>query len=172
MKRLAFTSAALLCCLSLSTAAFAQTSKSAAKAPVKTDATPAVSTAPAPVSPELMKARMRPPVKGTATVDYIVGPTKLVKDEWITPIKVKNTSSGPIVGFRIDQYFYRVKEEVSAGTGRLRNPIAPGEIADVTISAPMKPGVTGNTMRFAHQNGSVQPTAVKKFTDDAAAKKK
>ena len=80
MKRLAFTSAALLCCVSLSTAAFAQASKSAAKAPVKTDATPAVSTAPAPISPELMKARMRPPYKGTATVQFIQGPSKPVKD--------------------------------------------------------------------------------------------
>jgi hypothetical protein len=175
MRRLALTAAAVCCCLAFAPAAFAQASKSTAAAPkttaAKKDAAPAVAPTPAPVSEEVMKARMRPPVKGTASVDYIAGPTKPVKDELVTVFKVKNTSSAPIVGFRIDQYFYKVKEEVSAGTGRLRNPMAPGEIVDVTITAPVKPGITGSQMRFSHANGSVQPTAVKKFGDAADPKK-
>ena len=172
MKRLV-TSAATLCCVAvLSTAAFAQASKSAANTPAKKDATPAV--APAPPSPELMKARMRPPVKGTASVDYIFAKPKVVKDEIVMDMQVKNTTNSPIAGFRVDVYFYKGKEEISAGTGRVRNPIAPGEIVDVSMTAPNKPGITGNTMRFSHANGAVQPTAVKSFdaAKNAPAKKK
>jgi hypothetical protein len=173
MKRLAFTSAALLCTLSLSTAVFAQAKKATAPSTTpKKDATPAVATTPAPPSPELMKARMRPPVKGTATVQFIQGPSKPIKDEIVTVLKIKNTSGAPIVGFRIDQYFYKGKEEVSAGTGRLRTPLAADEIAEVTVSAPMKTGITGSQMRFSHANGAVKPESVKKFTEAGDSKKK
>jgi hypothetical protein len=169
MKRAAFTSATVLCCLALSTALFAQTSKATAKttptSATKKDAAPAVATAPAPPTPEVLKARMKPPVKGTAFVEYIQGPSKPVKDEIVTSIKVRNTSNAPIIGFRIDQYFYKGKEEVSAGTGRVRNPIAPGEIIDLTVNAPMKTGITGSQMRFSHANGAVKPEAVKKFSE-------
>jgi len=170
MRRLVLTSASLLGCLAIATAAFAQASKSTAPNTAKKDAAPAVATAPAPVSEEVMRARMRPAVKGTAYVDYIQGTTKPVKDELVTVIKVKNASPSPIIGFRIDQYFYKGKEEVSAGVGRMRSPIAAGEIVEVTITAPLKTGITGSQMRFSHANGSVQPTAVKKFTADAAKK--
>jgi hypothetical protein len=173
MRRIAFTSATLLCCAALSAPAFAQAKKAAAKK----DATPAVAPAPAPPSPELLKARMRPPVKGIATVDYQMVSSKAVGDEIVTVIKVKNTSNAPIVGFRIDQYFYKGKEEVSSGTGRVRNPIAPDEIAEVIIKSPVKVGITGNNMRFSHANGDAKPTASKKLAggDDkkaAPAKKK
>jgi hypothetical protein len=115
---------------------------------------------------------MRPPVKGTATVQFIQGPSKPIKDEIVTVLKIKNTSGAPIVGFRIDQYFYKGKEEVSAGTGRLRTPLAADEIAEVTVSAPMKTGITGSQMRFSHANGAVKPESVKKFTEAGDSKKK
>ena len=168
MRRLALTSAALLCCLALSTAAFAQSAKSTASTPAKKDAKPAV--APAPPSPEVMKARMRPPVKGTAFVEFMTVSSKAVKDEIVTQLKIRNISNSPIVGMKVDQYFYAGKQEVSAGTGRVRNPMAPGEIVDLTVASPMKPGITGNQMMFSHANGQVKPTSVKKFTDDAKKK--
>ena len=155
MRRLAFTSAALLCALALSAPVFAQAAKA--------DAKPAVAQAP---SPELVKARMRPPVKGTAYVDFMTVSSKAVKNEIVTQLKIKNTSTAPIIGLKVDQYFYAGKQEVSAGTGRVRNPIAPGEVVDLTISSPTKPGITGNQMMFSHANGQVKPKSVKKFTDD------
>ena len=160
---------AVVCSLAVATSAFAQ-GKAAAPA-AKKDAAPAVATAPAPPSAELMKARMRPPVKGTAFVEYIQGPSKPVKDEIVTTIKVKNISNAPIIGFRIDQYFYKGKEEISAGTWRGRSPIAPDEVVDVTVTAPMKTGITGSQMRFSHANGAVKPTSVKKFNEGKDGKK-
>jgi hypothetical protein len=173
MQRAAFTSAAVLCCLALSTAAFAQTSKATASTPAKKDAAPAVAPAPAPVSPELMKARMKPPVKGTAAIEIIATPPKPVKGELVSVVRVKNVDTGPIIGLKIDQYFYQGQKEASACTARVRNPIAAGEIVDVTVScfAP-KGAITGSNMMFTHSGGAgkVQPKQVKKFTDDAAAK--
>jgi hypothetical protein len=172
MKRLAFTSATLLCCLSLSTAAFAQTKKAASSTTPKKDATPAVATTPAPPSPELLKARMRPPVKGTASIEFIPGPVKVVNGEVASIIKVKNVDTAPIIGLKIDEYFYAGQKEISACTARVRNPIAAGEIVDVPMSCPNpKERATGSNLMFTHANGKVKPTAVKKFGDDAPKKK-
>lgn len=167
MKRLAF--AAII--LSLSTAAFAQAAKTAPKAGAKPDAKPATNPTPAPVSEELMKARMKPPVKGTATIDFVAGPVKVVNGEVLSVVKVKNTDASPIVGLKIDEYFYAGQKEISACTARVRNPIAAGEIVDVPISCPNpKEKATGSNLMFSHQGGGakVKPTPVKSFDASAA----
>jgi hypothetical protein len=172
VKRLAFLSVVLLCCLSFIPAAFAQTPKAA---PSK-DATSAAATTPAPVSDELMKARMRPPLKGTALVEFIANKPKVANGEVVGLIKVKNVDTGPIVGLKIDEYFYSKGKEVSACTARQRSPIAPGEIVELTITCQNpKEAVDGNNLMFTHANGKVQPKQVKSFGDasaKAAPKKK
>jgi hypothetical protein len=163
MRRLAL---AALICISLSTIALAQGTASTAKP----DAKPATGTTPPPVSDELMKARMKPPIKGSAAVEFIASPVKIVKDEIQGTIKVKNVDTAPIVGLKIDEYFYAAGKEVSACTGRVRNPIAPGEIAEVAMSCP-NPKATGvtNQMMFSHANGSIKPKQVKSFDAKPAA---
>ena len=164
MRRLALTSSAVLCCLALATAAFAQ----AGSTPAKKDAAPAAAPAStAPVSPELMKARMKPPIKGTAAIEFIAGPVKVVKGEVESVIKVKNVDSGPIIGLKIDEYFYAGQKEISACTARVKHPIAAGEIVDVPISCPNpKEKATGSNLMFTHSGGGkVKPTPVKKFTE-------
>lgn len=161
MKRFALTSAVLLGFLAVTPGAFAQTA-------AKKDAVPAAATPPPP-SPEVIKARMRPALKGTAYIEIIKGTPKPVSGELRNTTKVKNVSTAPIVGLRIDEYFYAGQKEASVGTGKLRHALAPGEIAEITTAAELKPGITGSQLMFSHANGQVKPTAVKKFTDAAAA---
>jgi hypothetical protein len=164
MKFAALTSAALVCSLALAPAVSAQTSKAVGTKGAAKDAVPAA--APAPPSPELIKARMRPPVKGTAYVELIKGTAKRVGNEIQNTHKVKNISSAPIVGLRIDEYFYAGQKEASTGSGRLRTALAPGEIADISTAALWQPGITGSQLQFSQANGPVKPTAVKKFTEE------
>jgi hypothetical protein len=166
MKRVALTSAALLCCLALAPAAFAQSKKAASKKDAAKKDAVAATPAPTPPSPELLKARMRPPVKGTAYIEVIKGQAKSVGKEIRNTHKVKNTSAAPIVGLRIDEYFYTGQKEASVGSGKLRTALAPGEIAEITTAAELKTGITGSQLQFSHANGQVKPTAVKKFTVD------
>jgi hypothetical protein len=176
MKRLAFASTSLLCCLAIAPAAFAQAAKSTAAAPkttaAKKDATPAVAPAPAPPSPELLKARMRPPVKGTAYIEIIKGTSKRVGDEIVTVTRVKNVSDAPIAGLRIDEWWYAGGQQVSAGDARLRQPLAPGEIVEMTTKSPVKRDMSGGSqLQFTHANGGIKPKAVKKFGEADDAKK-
>jgi hypothetical protein len=157
MRRPAFTSAALLCALALSAPVFAQAAKA--------DAKPAV--AAAPPSPELMKARLRPPVKGTAFIEVIPGASKRVGTDVVTVTRVKNISNAPIVGLRVDEWWYAKGQQVSGGDYRLRHPLAPGEIAELTTKSPVKPDMSGGSnLQFSHANGAVKTTRVKKFTED------
>ena len=165
MKLFALTSAALLCSLALAPAAFAQASKPApAKGAASKDAAVAA-TAPATPSPELVRARMRPPLKGTAYVEYIKSSPKRVGNEIQNVTRIKNVSASPIVGLRIDEYFYAGQKEASVGSGRLRTALAPGEIAQIPTAAEFKSGITGSQLMFTHANGPVKPTAVKKFAE-------
>ena len=161
MKRITCSSAVILGLLAVAPVAFAQ----AAKAAPKKDAVPAAAT-PAPPSPEVIKARMRPALKGTAYIEVIKGTSKAVSGEIRNTHKVKNVSTSPIVGLRIDEYFYIGQKEASVGSGRLRHALAPGEIAEITTEAQLKPGINGSQLMFTHANGQVKPTVVKKFTEE------
>jgi hypothetical protein len=166
MRRLACMSLSLLACLALATAAEAQAAKPTGTT-AKKEATPA--TEAAPVSEELMKARMKPAVTGTATIEFIAGPVKVVNGEVQSVIKVKNVENAPIIGLKIDEYFYAGQKEISACTSRVRHPIAAGEIVDVAMSCPNpKERATGSNLMFSHRSGGakVQPKQVKKFSED------
>lgn len=160
MKRITCSSAVILALLCAAPAAFAQ----AAKAAAKKDAVPAAA-APAPPSPEVIKARMRPALKGTAYIEIIKGTPKAASGELRNTHKVKNVSTAPIVGLRVDEYFYIGQKEASVGSGRLRHALAPGETAELTTEAQLKPGITGSQLMFTHANGQVKPTVVKKFEE-------
>ena len=81
MKLAAVSSALLICSLAFAPAASAQATKAAPKAAsTKKDAVPAAATV-TPPSPELVRARMRPPVKGTAFIELIKGQAKPVGKE-------------------------------------------------------------------------------------------
>ena len=163
MKRFAVTPV-LFCFLAFAPGAFAQAAKTTAPA-VKKDAVPATATA-APPSPELVKARMRPALKGTAYIELIKGTSKVVNGELRNTHKVKNVSTAPIVGLRIDEYYYVGQKEAAVGSGKLRHALAPGEVAEITTEAPLKTGITTSQLMFTQANGPVKPTAVKKFTED------
>lgn len=161
MKRFAAASVVLLGFLAVTPGAFAQAAKAAPATP---------SAAP---PPPVAKARMTTPVKGTAYVEVIQGQGKQVGGDMVTVSKVKNVSNGPIAGLRIDEYWYNAKlEQVTGDTQRVRAPIAPGEIVEITTKSPMKPGLYKSTLMFNHANGKVTAKGVKKFTDETTAAKK
>jgi hypothetical protein len=160
MKRFAVTSAVLLGLLSVAPHAFAQ---AAAASPATPIAAPA---------PPVVKARMSTPVKGTAYVEVIQGAPKKVGSDMVTVSRVKNVSNGPIAGLRVDEYWYNQKrEQVTGDTQRVRAPIAPGEIVEITTKSPIKPDLYQSTLMFNHANGKVTAKGVKKFTDDPGSAK-
>jgi hypothetical protein len=162
MKRVAFLSVVIIG-LACAPGAFAQAAKSAPPA-----AKPATA---APPSPDVLKARMAVPVKGTAYIEVISEQAKRSGNDIVQKMRVKNVSNSPIAGLRVDQYWYsKTGEQVTGGTARVRAPIAPGEIVDVELDSPVRGEVLNNRVMFQHANGKVDAKGVKKFTEDKAKK--
>ncbi len=148
MNRSVFAPAlALLFLTSASASAFAQ-------------AQPASPTTPAPAA----KAKFVTPLKGVATIEVIQAPSKFVGKEIQTVYKIRNTSSGPIALLKIDEYWYDSGGKlVSSDTKRYKQPFSPGEIIELTTTAPATQGAARSQARFSHANGDVKPKLVKKF---------
>ena len=146
MNRSAFAPAAtLLFCSVVASTAFAQ-------------AQSAAPTTPAPAA----KAKFATPIKGDATIQVIPAPSKFVGTEIVTVYKVKNTSPAPIALLKVDQYWYDDSGKmVSSDTQRYKQPLHPGEIAEITTRAPATPGAKRNVVMFSHANGKVNAKAVK-----------
>ena len=154
MKRFVVTPV-LLSVLAFAPGAFAQAAK----------AVPA--TAAAAPSAAVAKARMSNPVKGTAYIEVIQGAAKKVGGDMVTVTRVKNVSNAPIAGLRVDEFWYNQKlAQVSGAQARVRAPIAPGEVVEITTESPVKPDLYKSQLAFSHANGKVDTKIVKKFTED------
>lgn len=105
------------------------------------------------------------PVRGEATVDITKPNTKVVGGDVVTVIMVKNTSSAPIAGFKVEENWYdKGGTPVAGDVFRQMKPFMPDEIITVTLKTPRKPSMSSNQYQFSHANGTIKPTAVAKLT--------
>jgi hypothetical protein len=151
--------ATLVCVVGLVGSGVAQT-----KQPAQAAATKAAPTTGTPAAP----AKFVSPVKGAATIDVFAPPAHKIGNDMVTTMKIKNTSAGPIALLKVEVYWYDKKpkpEIVTGDTAVWKKPFQPGEIIEVTLKSPMKPGVElyASKYQFTHANGSIKPTSVKKL---------
>jgi hypothetical protein len=119
-------------------------------------------TAPAAQTPAAPVKYYRP-VKGLATINIILNASKKVGDDIVTVIKIKNMTEGAIHLLKVDEYWYKGKEVVTGDTQSYRKPFNPGEIIEITMRSPYKPGLTASQYQYSHANGKIDVKAVKTF---------
>lgn len=104
------------------------------------------------------------PVRGEATIDITKPDTKVIKNEVVTVILVKNTASGPIAGLKIEENWYdKAGNPVGGDTYRHPRPLPPNEVIKVTLTTPRNPQMTRNQYQFTHTNGNIKPNTVAKL---------
>src|SRR5688572_21255471 len=87
-------------------------------------AAPMAAQAPAPAP----KAKWVAPVKGIAEIGYLAPQTKVVGEEIITTMKIKNLSTGSVALLRVDEYWWdKANNPVGGDTYRHKKPLLPGE---------------------------------------------
>jgi hypothetical protein len=119
---------------------------------------------PAAPAPPPAKAKWVPPVKGTADIGYLKPDTKVVGNEVVTKIKIKNLSLGSISLLRIDEYWYDKAGNMLPGDSqRWKKPFLPGEVIEIELRVPKNPKFFQNTYKFSHANGAIKPKLLKKF---------
>ena len=109
------------------------------------------------------------PFKGEGQIQILNPQSAREGNMVVTRIKVKNVSKGPLVGFKVDEYWYSAKGETISGSPTFRHlkPFMPNDVVDVLLRSPWNDQMaTGRSLRqFAHQNGSIKATVVPKFKD-------
>ena len=104
------------------------------------------------------------PIRGEATVEFTAPNTSRKGGNIVTVMVVKNTSSAPIAGFRIEESWADKTGNLAGGDiYRHPKPFMPGEVISVTLSSPANPRMTSNSFNFIHANGTVKPKRVPKI---------
>lgn len=117
-----------------------------------------------PAAPAAAPGKFVAPVKGAASVEVIRGQSKRVGKEIVTPLTIKNMSTGSINLLRIDELWYNKKREmITSTTERYKKPFLPGEVIQIELKSPLVGEPDVSQLTFSHANGTVNAKTVKKF---------
>ncbi|HYE86704.1 MAG TPA: hypothetical protein VEA16_10140 [Vicinamibacterales bacterium] len=104
------------------------------------------------------------PFRGDATVEFTKPVTKRAGANIVTTLTIKNTSPGPLAGFRLEESWADKTGNLAGGdTYRHPKPLMPGEVIQVTLTTPFTTRMQNNSLNFIHANGNVKPKAVPKI---------
>ncbi len=126
----------------------------------------AIAQTPAPAAPAAQAAprKLISPMRGEVAVEFTAPNTQRKGANVITTMTVKNTSTGPIAGFRIEESWADKSGNLAGGdVYRHPKPFMPGEVIQVTLTTPANPRMASNSFNFIHANGTVKPRRVPKI---------
>ena len=126
----------------------------------------AIAQTPAPAAPAAQAAprKLISPIRGEATVEFTAPNTSRKGGNVVTTMVIKNTSSGPVAGFRLEESWADKSGNLAGGdVYRHPKPFMPGEVITVTLTTPANPRMTSNSFNFVHANGTVKPKRVPKI---------
>jgi hypothetical protein len=104
------------------------------------------------------------PFRGDATVEFTPPVTKKVGANIVTTMTIKNTSPGPLAGFRLEESWSDKSGNLAGGDiYRHPKPFMPGEVIDITLTSPFNARMLSNSYNFIHANGNVKPKKVTKI---------
>jgi hypothetical protein len=104
------------------------------------------------------------PYRGDATVEYTKPATKRAGANIVTTLTIKNTSPGPLAGFRLEESWADKTGNLAGGdVYRHPKPLMPGEVIQVTLTTPFNSRMQNNSLNFVHANGNVKPKSVPKI---------
>jgi hypothetical protein len=121
---------------------------------------------PAPAAPAAQAAprKLISPFRGDATVEFAGGASKRAGADIVTTMTIKNTSPGPLAGFRLEESWSDKTGNLAGGdVYRHPRPFMPGEIIEVTLKTPFNARMQSNSYNFIHANGNVKPKRVPKI---------
>ena len=106
------------------------------------------------------------PLKGEASVEMMPARATQEAGTMVTKFKVKNTSTKPVVGFKVSEFWYSPKGVAVSGSQpfRVLKPFLPGDVIEVTLKSPRPPDGSRKITQFDHQYGTVKVKQVPKFS--------
>ena len=121
---------------------------------------------PAPAAPAAQSAprKLISPYRGDATVEFTKPVSKRDGANIVTTMTIKNTSPGPLAGFRLEESWSDKTGNLAGGdVYRHPKPFMPGEVIQVKLTTPFNSRMQSNSYNFIHANGNVKPKKVPKI---------
>lgn len=110
------------------------------------------------------RPRLVAPIKGVAEIGFLKPVVKVVGDEVVTTMKIKNLSTGAIAGLKIDEFWYDTAGNMLPGDSeRVRQPLQPGQVIDIELRTPKNAKMKSNNYQFSHANGTIKPKVLDKL---------
>lgn len=104
------------------------------------------------------------PIRGVAEIGYLRPVTKVVGNEVVTTIRIKNLSNAPIAGLRVDEYWFDAQgNPLPSDYEIVKKPLMPGEVVEIELRVPKDPRMNRNQYQFRHANGQIKPRLMQKF---------
>ena len=102
------------------------------------------------------------PVRGEAQVEITPPDTKIAGSDVVTTMRVKNISTGPIAGFKVQENWFKGGEALSGEQYRHPRPFQVNEVIQIKLTVP-RDRVVGarNQYQFSHANGTIKAKQVK-----------
>jgi len=102
------------------------------------------------------------PVRGEAQVEITTPDTKIAGSDVVTTLRVRNVSTGPIAGFKVQENWFKDKEALSGDEYRHPRPFQVNEVIQIKLTVP-RARVVGarNQYQFSHANGAIKTKVVK-----------
>ena len=116
------------------------------------------------VAEQTTQRKLIAPVRGEALVEITQPDTRVQGNDVVTRIRVKNTSTGPIAGFKVDENWFKGSDALSGDSYRHARPLQVNEVIEIKLTVP-RARVIGarNQSQFSHANGNVKPKTVPKI---------
>jgi hypothetical protein len=115
---------------------------------------------------QAQERRLIAPVRGEAQLDITKPNTRVVSGDVVTTITVRNASSGPIAGLKVDENWYdKGGNAVGGDTYRHPRPLRQGEVVTITLTTPRRPTMNTNQYQFTHANGTIKTNVVAKIEE-------
>jgi hypothetical protein len=103
-------------------------------------------------------------LRGIAKVQTLAPESKVVGDEVISTVRVRNASKDWIVGFMVTEHWYdKDGNAVGSNSRTHRERFMPGEVIVLELKTRKGPDFYQNQYKFSHANGEVQATSVGSF---------
>ena len=119
---------------------------------------------PAPAAQSAAPRKLISPYRGDATVEFTKPVSKRNGANIVTTMTIKNTSPGPLAGFRLEESWSSKDGNLAGGdVYRHPRPFMPGEVIQVTLTTPYNTRMQSNSYNFIHANGNVKPRSVPKI---------
>ena len=106
------------------------------------------------------------PIRGPGDIAFTQPDTTVEGSEVVTRIVLQNRATGAIAGLKVDEFWWDSDRNPLPGDSqRLRQPLMPGEVAEIELRVPRDNRMNQNQYSFSHANGEINAQLVDDLPD-------